>query len=135
MLGTGNFPGLLLFLSKLTFSENCFKNNYQIVKQLGSRSGPTLCQEALDKKPPVRRGSTVEDKCRKDKGHDLWHRPGLLAEFRRIPMSCQATTASTAITANFECIRNAVGYNDWHQNLIIGVHGAWEIPVLLAADQ
>ena len=30
----------------------------------------------------------VEGKCRKDKGHDLWYRPGPLAEFRRIPMHC-----------------------------------------------
>ena len=27
-------------------------------------------------------------KCGKDKGHDLWYRPGPLAEFRRIPMRC-----------------------------------------------
>ena len=25
----------------------------------------------------------MEGKCRKDKGHDLWYRPGLLEEFRR----------------------------------------------------
>ena len=30
----------------------------------------------------------VEDKCRRDKCHDLWHRPGTLADFRRIPMRC-----------------------------------------------
>ena len=30
----------------------------------------------------------VEGKCRKDKGHDLWYRPGPLAEFRQIPMCC-----------------------------------------------
>ena len=30
----------------------------------------------------------IEGKCRKDKGHDLWYRPGSLAEFRRIPMRC-----------------------------------------------
>ena len=28
----------------------------------------------------------IEGKCRKDKGNDLWYRPGPLAEFRRIPM-------------------------------------------------
>ena len=28
----------------------------------------------------------IEGKCRKDKGHDLWYRPGPLAEFRRTPM-------------------------------------------------
>ena len=33
----------------------------------------------------------VEGKCRKDKGHDLWFRPGPLAEFRRIPMRCLLT--------------------------------------------
>ena len=26
-------------------------------------------------------------KCRKDKDHDLWYRPGLPAEFRRVSMS------------------------------------------------
>ena len=30
----------------------------------------------------------VEGKCRKDKGHNLWYRPGPLAEFRQIPMRC-----------------------------------------------
>ena len=30
----------------------------------------------------------VESKCRKDKGHDLWHRPGPLAEFRLILIRC-----------------------------------------------
>ena len=30
----------------------------------------------------------IEGRCRKDKGHDLWYRPGPLAEFRRIPMRC-----------------------------------------------
>ena len=30
----------------------------------------------------------VEGKCKKDKVHDLWYRPGPLAEFRRIPMHC-----------------------------------------------
>ena len=38
------------------------------------------------------------------------------------------------MTANFGCIRNEAGYNDLHQILIIGVHGAWEMPVLLMAD-
>ena len=30
----------------------------------------------------------IEGKYRKDKGHDLWYRPGPLAEFRQIPMRC-----------------------------------------------
>ena len=30
----------------------------------------------------------VEGKCRNDKGHDLWYRPGPFAEFRPIPMHC-----------------------------------------------
>ena len=38
----------------------------------------------------------IEGICRTDKGHDLWYRPGPLAEFRRISMR----------------IRNAAGYND-----------------------
>ena len=32
-------------------------------------------------------------------------------------------------------LRNAAGYTDWHQILIIGVHDAWEMPILLLADQ
>ena len=38
------------------------------------------------------------------------------------------------MAANFGCIRNAAGYNDWHQILIICVHSAWEMPILLMAD-
>ena len=30
----------------------------------------------------------IEGKCRKDKGYDLWYRPGPLVEFRRISMRC-----------------------------------------------
>ena len=45
-----------------------------------------------------------------------------------------ATTASTAMAASFGSIRNAVGYNDWHQILIKGVQGAWKMPALLTAD-
>ena len=30
----------------------------------------------------------VVGKSRKGKGHNLWYRPGPLAEFRRIPMGC-----------------------------------------------
>ena len=30
----------------------------------------------------------VEGKCMKDKGHDLWYRPGSPAEFRQIPKCC-----------------------------------------------
>ena len=30
----------------------------------------------------------IDGKCRRYKGHDLWYRPGPLAEFRRIPMRC-----------------------------------------------
>ena len=42
-----------------------------------------IWKEAMEKK-----GLSNEGKCRKDKGHDLWYRPGPLAEFRRIPMRC-----------------------------------------------
>ena len=40
------------------------------------------------------------------------------------------------MAANFGCIRNAAGYNNWHQSMIIhvGVHGAWEMPALLTTD-
>ena len=46
-----------------------------------------LCQEALDMERSHGEEG-VEDKCRKDKGHDLWYRPEPLAEFRRISMRC-----------------------------------------------
>ena len=45
------------------------------------------CQEALDMERSHGEEG-IEGKCRKDKGHDLWYRPGPLAEFRRIPMRC-----------------------------------------------
>ena len=32
-------------------------------------------------------GEGVEGKCRKNKGHDLWYRPGPLAEFKG-PLRC-----------------------------------------------
>ena len=41
-----------------------------------------IWKEAMEKK------GGVEGKCKKDKRHDLWYRPGPLAEFRRIPMRC-----------------------------------------------
>ena len=72
-----------------------------------------MCQENLDMERSHGKEG-VEGKYRKDKGHDLGYRPGPLAEFRRIPMRCVvqdlATAASTAMAANFGCIRNAVGY-------------------------
>ena len=33
----------------------------------------------------------IEGKCRKYKGHDLWYRPGPLAEFRLIPCTVSRT--------------------------------------------
>ena len=38
------------------------------------------------------------------------------------------------MAANFGCIRNAEGHNNWHQILIIGVHSAWEMTALLTAE-
>ena len=46
-----------------------------------------MCREALDMERSHGEEG-IEGKCRKDKGHDLWYRPGSLAEFRRIPMRC-----------------------------------------------
>ena len=40
-----------------------------------------IWKEALEKE-----GLRVN--ARKDKGHNLWYRPGPLAEFKRIPMRC-----------------------------------------------
>ena len=42
----------------------------------------------------------VEGKCRKDKGHDLWYRPGPLAEFRRIFMRCHTGVGNNSIYCN-----------------------------------
>ena len=46
-----------------------------------------MCQEDLEMERSHGE-EWVEGKCRKDKGHYLWYRPGPLAEFRRILMHC-----------------------------------------------
>ena len=46
-----------------------------------------MCREALDMERSHGEEG-VEGKCRKDKGHDLWYRPGPFAKFRLIPMCC-----------------------------------------------
>ena len=51
-----------------------------------------MCQEALDMERS--HGEGGEGKCRRDKGHDLWYRPGPLAEFRRKPMQCMLHRSS-----------------------------------------
>ena len=45
------------------------------------------CREALDLERN-NGGERAESKCRKDKDHDLWYRPGPPAEFRRVSMCC-----------------------------------------------
>ena len=77
-----------------------------------------MCLEALDMERSHGE-EWVEGKCRKDKGHYLWYRPGPLSEFRLIPMRClsyksRQQHSSTAMAANFGCIRNVGGYRDWH---------------------
>ena len=42
-----------------------------------------MCQEALDLERSNGEERT-ESKCRKDKAHDLWYRPGPPAEFRQV---------------------------------------------------
>ena len=44
-----------------------------------------MCQEALDLERS-NGGERAESKCRKDKDHDLWYRPGPPAEFRQVSM-------------------------------------------------
>ena len=44
-----------------------------------------MCQEALDLERS-NEGERAESKCRKDKDHDLWYRPGPPAEFRQVSM-------------------------------------------------
>ena len=44
-----------------------------------------MCQKAVDMERSHDGEEGVEGKCRKDKGHDLWYRPGPLEEFRRYP--------------------------------------------------
>ena len=43
-------------------------------------------------------GKEAMGKCRKDKGHDLWYRPGPLAEFRQIIPIC--AVCHTGVTGN-----------------------------------
>ena len=59
----------------------------------------TVCREALDMERSHGEEG-VEGKCRKDKGHDLWYRPGPLAEFRRIPMRCRTGVGNNSIYCN-----------------------------------
>ena len=66
----------------------------------------------------------------KTKGHDLWYRPGPLAEFRRIPMHC----LSDSSYRSRQQLYLLQWLNNWHQIMIIGVHGAWEMIALLMAD-
>ena len=58
----------------------------------------------------------IEGKCRKDEGHDLWHRPGPLAEFRGIPMRCLSyrSRQQQHLLQWLQLLvhKNAVGYND-----------------------
>ena len=44
-----------------------------------------MCQEALDLERS-NGGERTESKCRKDKDHGLWNRPGPPAEFRQVSM-------------------------------------------------
>ena len=93
-----------------------------------------MCLEGFDMERSHREEG-VDGKCRKDKGHDLWYRPGPQSSGEYPCAVCWTGVGNNSIycTANFGCIRNAVGYNDWHQILIIGVHGAWEMLDLLTA--
>ena len=62
--------------------EDLYADDLVIIADSGG-----MCQEALD----MERGhgeEGVEGKCRKYKCHDLWYRPGPLAEFGGIPMRC-----------------------------------------------
>ena len=81
----------------------------------------------------------VEGKCRKDKGIICGTGLDLLQSSCEYPCAVcgtgvLATTSSTAMAANSGCIKNAAGYNECHQILIIDVHGAGELPALLMED-
>ena len=57
-------------------------------------------------------GERAENKCRKDKDHDLWYGAGSPAEFRPHVLSVAlkwAATASSAKAVSTGCIRSAVG--------------------------
>ena len=59
-----------------------------------------MCQEALDLERS-NGGERTESKCRKDKDHDLWYRPGPLAEFRWVPCAiCCTGVGSNSIFCN-----------------------------------
>ena len=46
-----------------------------------------MCQKALDLEMS-NGGERAENKCRRDKDHDLWYGTGSPAEFRQLPMRC-----------------------------------------------
>ena len=48
-----------------------------------------------------------QSKCRKDEDHDLWHRPGPLAEFRQVSM-CHSVALKRAATA-FSAVAASTG--------------------------
>ena len=77
-------------------------------------------------------------KCRKDKDHDLWYRPGPAAEFKRVSMRSVAlewaATAYTEMTASTGCTRNAEGSSAWQRTLITDVHCDRELYVAWMAD-
>ena len=76
-------------------------------------------------------------KCRKDKDHDLCHRPGPPAEFRRVSRAVAlewAVTESSAMAASTGCTRNAVRSSAWQRTLITIVHGARELHTAWTAD-
>ena len=59
-------------------------------------------KEAMEKKG--------QNKCRKDKDHDLQYRPGVQASFHAPSVAQEwAATASSAMAASTRCTRNSVG--------------------------
>ena len=64
----------------MNFGEDLYANDLVIIADCLEECVRRLLiwKEAMEKK----------GKCKKDKGHGLWYRPGPFAELRRIPMSC-----------------------------------------------
>ena len=77
-------------------------------------------------------------KCRKDKDHDLWYKPGPPAEFSQVntwSVALQwAATAYSEMTASTRCTRNAEGSSAWQRTLITDVHSARELYAAWRAD-
>ena len=111
LVQTFSFHVLKERLSFWKFHSACMQKTQKYTEH-----SPWKCKKNIDfpsksfatsNKPTVRKSRDyllwegVEGKCRKDKGHDLWYRPGSLAEFRGYPCTvCHTGVGNTSIYCN-----------------------------------